>query len=300
MALEYGFMLLCRFTLCLWSLVPYCTGCGCSVGLCQLERLLQRARVCSSQLARRGLQWWGKRRAKVVLGPGRFCRLCGNSSLSQPVCVSQQYCPALALEMDTCCCDLGVTPFISLPSSSPLWFASASLWSWKDIPLGGSWSCNGIISSLFPILKENLGLCHSPGYSEDLLFFVCLAVAGGVSSHAFWEPGCVSNISVGDDGWHTCQEGDCQPQELKGGACSQELLWVSFFGIISAGLTFPVLLWAMVLGWDTWSCIMDVDTMSSLFSREGRVWSVVLCKVGNYHVLSTWGALLQFKQCADI
>lgn len=53
---------------------------------------------------------------------------------------------------------------------------------------------------------------------------MCLAVAGGVSSHAFWEPGCVNNISLGDDDWHACQKSDCQPQELKGGALSI-LLW---------------------------------------------------------------------------
>lgn len=77
----------------------------------------------------------------------------GFSLLSQPVCVSQQYSPALGLEMDACCYDVGVTSVTTPPSSTSLWFASASLWSWKDTPVGRSWSCNVRNSSVFPVLK---------------------------------------------------------------------------------------------------------------------------------------------------
>lgn len=48
----------------------------------------------------------------------------------------------------------------------------------------------------------------------------------------------------------------------------KEVLWVSFFGIISAGLTFPVPLWAVILGWGTWLCILDTDIM--LICSQGR------------------------------
>lgn len=120
--------------------------------------------------------------------------------------------------------------------------------------------------------------------------FAFLCVTGyrcGGSGHALWEPGCVSNISLEDDDWHACQESDCQPRNWKEvpahGSCSEypsEALYLLAWHFQSRSK------WAMVLGCDTSSCILDIDVMSNLLSGEGRVWSIILYKVGNYQVLS--------------
>lgn len=94
-----------------WSLLPYSTGCGSDVDSCQLERLLKRARVSSSQLARGG--WWcvcsdGERaKQRWCLDQGRFCRLHGNSSeivflFIWPVCQST-ILTSLGLEKNSFC-----------------------------------------------------------------------------------------------------------------------------------------------------------------------------------------------------
>lgn len=104
---------------------------------------------------------------------------------------------------------------------------------------------------------------------------------------ALWEPGCVSNISLEDSDWHACQESDCQPRSWKEvparRSCSRypsEALYLLAWCFQSESK------WATVLGCDTSSCILDIDVMSNLFSREGRVWAIILCKVGNHQVLS--------------